>query len=426
MAEKLKAMRGTHDILPEEAPLWRRVESAFVEVATRYGYDEIRVPVFEATELFERGTGFSTDVVQKEMYTFLDKKGRRLSLRPEATPSVVRAYLEHGLARKMPIAKFFYLGPMFRYDKPGAGRYRQFHQIGIELLGTASPVADAEVILLLWQFLKAIGLTKLGVRINTLGCRPCRIRYSGVLKDFLKDKLGALCSDCRERFARNPLRVLDCKNPACRAILAKAPEVREILCEECVRHFESVQACLAEAGIVYAVDPRLVRGLDYYTRTVFEVFHADVGAENAVGGGGRYDHLVEEMGGPATPAVGFSAGLERLVDAVKAEGSMRGENSGIEVYVASFGEKALRPAFRLAAELRARHRVWLQYDQRKIDRQLGTASKLGARYTVIIGDDEAARGVVRIKDMVSGEQVEMEMGAVAAWLKEKIGGQRVE
>lgn len=421
MAEKLKAMRGTHDILPEEVGLWRRIEGTFIEVATKYGYDEIRVPVFEATELFERGTGFSTDVVQKEMYTFLDKKGRRLSLRPEATPSVVRAYLEHGLARKMPIAKFFYLGPMFRYDKPGAGRYRQFHQIGIELVGTASPVADAEVIVLLWQFLKEIGLTKLGVRINTLGCRPCRIKYSGVLKDFLKEKLGALCADCRERFARNPLRVLDCKNPNCRAIIAKAPEVRAILCEECVRHFESVQACLAEAGIVYAVDSRLVRGLDYYTRTVFEVFHADVGAENAVGGGGRYDHLVEEMGGPATPAVGFSAGLERLVDAVKAEGSMREENSGIEVFVASFGVRALLPAFRLAAELRARHRVWLEFDQRKIDRQLGTASKLGARFTVIIGDDEAARGISKIKDMASGEQVEVELGAVAAWLDRKTG-----
>lgn len=426
MAEKFKAMRGTHDILPDEAPLWRRVEARFAEVAGRYGYQEIRVPIFESTELFERGTGFATDVVQKEMYTFLDKKGRRLSLRPEATPSVVRAYLEHGLARRMPIAKFFYLGPMFRYDKPGAGRYRQFHQIGVELVGTASPVADAEVIVLFWQFLKEIGLTRLGVRINSLGCRPCRIRYSGVLKDFLKEKLGNLCSDCNERFARNPLRVLDCKIPACRAVIAKAPEVRAILCDECLSHFERVQACLREAGVTYAVDPRLVRGLDYYTRTVFEVFHADVGAENAVGGGGRYDHLVEEFGGPSIPAVGFSAGLERIVDAVRAEGSMQSDDERIEVFVASFGEKALLPAFRLAAELRERHRVWLEFDQRKIDRQMGSAAKLGARYTVIVGEDEAARGVVKIKDMASGAQVEVEMKAVGAWLAERTGGRKVE
>lgn len=426
MPEKLKAMRGTHDILPEDARLWRVVESAFANVCVRYGYAEIRVPVFEATELFERGTGFATDVVQKEMYSFLDKKGRRLSLRPEATPSVIRAYLEHGLARKLPIAKFFYMGPMFRYDRPGAGRYRQFHQIGVELVGSASPVADAEVIGLLWQYLGEIGLTKMGVRLNTLGCKDCRVRYSGILKDFLKDRLSLLCGDCNDRYARNPLRVLDCKVPTCRATIGEAPEVGTILCEECVRHFDRVKACLTDVGIAFSVDAKLVRGLDYYTRTVFEVFHEALGIENSVGGGGRYDHLVEEIGGPATPAVGFSAGLERLVAAVQSEGSLEAKDDTTDVFVASLGERSLVPAFRLAAELRKRYRVWLEFDQRRIDRQMGTAAKMGARYTIIIGEDEIAKDVVKIKDMGSGEQAEIKAGSVSAYLETVTGGERLE
>lgn len=429
MLEKLRAMRGTHDILPEEARLWSAVEAAFGDVCRRYGYDEIRVPIFEATELFERGTGFATDVVQKEMYSFLDKKGRRLSLRPEATPSVIRAYLEHGLARRSPVAKFFYGGPMFRYDRPGAGRYRQFHQIGVELVGSASPIADAEVIMLLWQYLKEIGLTKLGVRLNTLGCRACRVKYSGIIKDFLKDKLGLLCGDCNERYARNPLRVLDCKVASCKAVIGEAPDVATILCEECARHFDRVKACLADAGIAFSVDAKLVRGLDYYTRTVFEVYHEALGIENSVGGGGRYDHLVEEIGGPATPAVGFSAGLERLVAAVQSEGSLKPGDSTVEVFVASLGERSLVPAFRLAAQLRKSHRVYLEFDQRRIDRQIGAAAKLGAKYTVIIGEDEIAKGVVKIKDMGSGEQAEVPAGQVGAYLETRIGrtgGERLE
>lgn len=421
MPEKLRAMRGTHDILPDEARLWSAVEAAFSDVCRRYGYNEIRVPIFEATELFERGTGFATDVVQKEMYTFLDKKGRRLSLRPEATPSVMRAYLEHGLARQAPVAKFFYSGPMFRYDRPGAGRYRQFHQIGIEVVGSASPTADAEVIMLLWQYLGEIGLTKLGVRLNTLGCKPCRVKYSGTLKDFLRDKLGLLCSDCNERYARNPLRVLDCKVASCKSVIGGAPDIAGLLCEECVRHFDRVKACLADAGVAFSVDSRLVRGLDYYTRTVFEVFHEALGVENSVGGGGRYDHLIEEIGGAATPAVGFSAGLERLVTAVESEGSVRVADNAVEVFVASLGERSLVPAFRLAAELRKSHRVYLEFDQRRIDRQIGAAAKLGAKYTVIIGDDEIAKQVVKVKDMTSGEQEEVPAGQVATYLETRIG-----
>jgi histidyl-tRNA synthetase len=315
---------------------------------------------------------------------------------------------------------------MFRYDRPGAGRYRQFHQLGVEVVGSASPTADAEVTTLLWQYLRQIGLTKLGVRLNTLGCKACRTRYSGILKDFLKGRLGLLCGDCHERFARNPLRVLDCKVTSCKAAIVEAPEVGAILCEECVRHFDKVKALLAGAGVSFNVDAKLVRGLDYYTRTVFEVFHEALGVENSVGGGGRYDHLVEEIGGPATPAVGFSAGLERLVAAVQAEGLLGPEADAVEVFVASLGERSLVPAFRLAADLRTRHRVWLEFDPRRIDRQMGTAAKLGARHTVIIGDDEIAKGVVKVKDMDSGEQVEIGAEAVGAYLEAKAGGERLE
>jgi histidyl-tRNA synthetase len=422
MAERLKAMRGTHDILPEEADLWRLIETRFVDLCKRYGYLEVRVPVFEATELFERGTGFSTDVVQKEMYTFPDKKGRSLSLRPEATPSVIRAYLEHNLARKARVSKFFYMGPMFRYDRPGAGRYRQFHQLGIELIGTASPVADAEVIQLLWELLKSLNLSNLEVRLNTLGCKKCRVKYSEILRRFLQDRLDHLCSDCNERFTRNPLRVLDCKNVACRKVIAEAPEIGEILCADCIQRFDEVKTYLELAGIDFYVDPKLVRGLDYYTRTVFEVIHQVMGQDNSLGGGGRYDELVEEIGGSSTPAVGFSAGIERVVLAVRADKAVNGKHRDIDIYIAPVGKEASHPAFDLAAKLRAEFAVWLEYDQRKLERQLRTASRLGAKYAAIIGGDEIEKGIIRVKDMGSGEQHEVAPGAIMTWLRKRIGG----
>jgi histidyl-tRNA synthetase len=315
------------------------------------------------------------------------------------------------------------MGPMFRYDRPGAGRYRQFHQSGVEVIGTASAGADGEVIVLFWEFLKELGLTQMGVRLNTLGCRPCRIKYSDVLKEYLKDKLDGLCGDCKERYARNPLRVLDCKVSACKTAIGEAPEVGTVLCEECVAHFGKVKTYLAEAGVDFRVDPKLVRGLDYYTRTVFEVYHEALGVENSVGGGGRYDHLVEEFGGTPTPAVGFSSGLERIILAVEAEHTMKSEEKRIEIFIASLGERAFLAAFALAAELRRRHRVWLEFDARKIDRQLGTAAKLGARVTVIIGEEELARGVVKVKDMASSEQLEIKIGEAAAWLDNRLGGE---
>ncbi len=422
MAEKFKAMRGTHDILPEEAAVWRRIEDRFVALCGRYGFNEIRIPVFEATELFERGTGFATDVVQKEMYTFPDKKGRSLSLRPEATPSVIRAYLEHNLARRAKVAKLFYMGPMFRYDRPGAGRYRQFHQLGIEIVGTASPAADAEAIKLLWDYLSSIGLASLKIRLNTLGGTDCRVKYSAVVKDFLKDNLERLCSDCHDRFKRNPLRVLDCKNKGCRTVVSETPDIASVLCVECVEHFEHVQSYLNTAGIDFYVDPKLVRGLDYYTRTVFEVVHESAGEDLALGGGGRYDQLVREIGGPDTPAVGFSLGLERVVLALKEEGSADLAIGGPDVYIAPAGEGAREAAFELAGRLRERFKVWMEFEPRKLENQIRTASRMGARYTAIVGEDEIRQGVIGLKNMESGEQSTVKSDEVVTWLSRKLGG----
>jgi histidyl-tRNA synthetase len=422
MAERFRAMRGTHDILPEESSLWRCVEDRFVDICMRYGFSEIRIPTFEATELFERGTGFATDVVQKEMYTFLDKKGRSVSLRPEATPGVIRAYLEHNLGKRSKITKLFYMGPMFRYDRPGAGRYRQFHQLGIETIGTAGPSADAETVQVLWDFLRGLNLGGLTMRINTLGCTDCRIRYSEKVKDFLADRLDEVCGDCRERYARNPLRVLDCKVRSCKQIVREAPEVGTILCPACIEHFDKVKALLDGVGIPFEVDPRLVRGLDYYTRTVFEVFHEASGADNSLGGGGRYDRLVEEIGGPSTPAVGFSAGIERILLALKSDKALEAGGPGVDVYVADMGEDASAAAYALAGRLRAEYRVWLEFEPRKLERQLRAASRLRARFTAIIGTDEMATASVRIKDMESGEQVLVESSQVLEWLAERIRG----
>jgi histidyl-tRNA synthetase len=422
MTKRFKAMRGTHDILPEEALLWRRIESLFADICSRYGFSEIRVPIFEATELFERGTGFASDVVQKEMYTFPDKKGRSLSLRPEATPSVIRAYLEHNLSRRSRVNKLFYMGPMFRYDRPGAGRYRQFHQAGIEIIGTSSPAADAETIQVLWEYLRELGLAELTMRINTLGCEDCRIKYSELLRGFLKDKLDRLCDDCNERFGRNPLRVLDCKKNQCKAVITGAPEIGGILCDECLDHFKRVREYLKAANIDFYVDAKLVRGLDYYTRTVFEVFHEAAGVDNSLGGGGRYDRLVEDVGGPSTPAVGFSAGLERIALAIKAEQESPDTGEGVDVYVAPMGVEAQTSAFELAGELRKMYTVWLEFDQRKLERQLRSASRIGARFTAIIGSEEIANRTVMLKEMDSGEQCEVPRAEILTWLANRFGG----
>lgn len=423
MGKKFKAMRGTHDLLPEESLLWQRIETAFVDLCRRFGYGEVRVPIFEATELFERGTGFATDIVQKEMYTFPDKKGRSLSLRPEGTPSVIRAYLEHGLSRKAKVAKLYYMGPMFRYDKPGAGRYRQFHQVGIEVIGTPSPQADVEVMVLLWEYLRGINLKDISMRVNTLGCKNCRERYSAVVREFLEDKLDELCEDCHDRFKRNPLRVLDCKVAGCKEVISDAPAIDAVLDEECVAHFDEVKKYLKLAGVDFYVDTKLVRGLDYYTRTVFEVFHSATGVDSSLGGGGRYDELVAELGGASTPAAGFSAGLERIVLALKAEAAHEGGGPALDVYVASIAEESFEYAFALAGELRKDFRVWLEFESRRPQKQLASASKMGAVYTAVLGEDEVKKNTVIFKHMESGEQAEVGRSEAGSWLKNRLGGE---
>jgi histidyl-tRNA synthetase len=334
---------------------------------------------------------------------------------------VIRAYLEHNLARQARINKLLYLGPMFRYDKPGAGRYRQFHQLGIETIGTDAPGADAEAIQLLWDFLTALGLKDLEMRINTLGCEECRTKYSGVVKDALGKRLGELCEDCKERYERNPLRILDCKQEGCRKIAAGVPEIGTILCPDCVEHMDRLIGLIEATGVAYRVDPRLVRGLDYYTRTVFEAIHPSAGVDSSLGGGGRYDRLVEDVGGPPTPAVGFSAGLERVMLAAGEDLGGAAEGAGgMDVYLAPLAPETMEPAFSLATELRRTFSVWVEYEVRKPGGLLRSASRLGARYTLLLGPDELASGKVTLKHMESGEQHEVARDGAADWLAGRI------
>ncbi|MBR5908455.1 MAG: histidine--tRNA ligase, partial [Schwartzia sp.] len=307
-----QAPRGTKDILPDSVERWRYVEEKIRDLCERFGYREIRTPLFEHTELFQRGIGDTTDVVEKEMYTFTDRGGRSITLRPENTAAAVRAYLEHKLYAEDALTKLFYIGSMFRFDRPQKGRFREFHQFGVEALGEASPAVDAEIILLAVRFLQSLGLKELSLSINSVGDPACRPVYRQKLKDFFKEKLDGLCDDCRSRYDRNPMRLLDCKNPKCHELSVGAPEISDCLCDECAEHFEKVKSYLKAAGVEYTCDPRLVRGLDYYTKTAFEIKYEPLGAQSAVAGGGRYDGLVEEIGGNSTPAVGFAVGLERV------------------------------------------------------------------------------------------------------------------
>ncbi|MDK2856453.1 MAG: histidyl-tRNA synthetase, partial [Bacillota bacterium] len=393
------APRGTRDILPEEVERWHYLEDVIRAHCRLYGYGEIRLPLFEHTELFQRGVGETTDIVEKEMYTFTDRGGRSLTLRPEATASTVRAYLEHNLSAGPQPVKFYYLGPMFRYDRPQAGRYRQFHQFGVEAIGSAEPTVDAEVIILALDFYTKLGLTNLTVELNSIGCPVCRREYRRALTDYLKAHRAELCESCLGRLERNPLRVLDCKEEKCRAVTRRAPGFGEYLCSECAGHFEKVQGCLKAVGASYVLNPALVRGLDYYTRTVFEITWAGLGAQTALCGGGRYDGLVEECGGPPTPGVGFAMGLERLLLALEQAGIELPGRHGPEVFVAAVLPEDDLAAFRLLTELR---RAGIPSDKdylkRSLKAQLKQANRLGVKHTIIVGGEEAARGNVVLRD----------------------------
>jgi len=401
---KVESVRGVRDILPEEAILWQKLEDEIRRLFSLYGYKEIRPPILELAELFSRGVGEATDIVHKEMYVFPDKKGQMLALRPEATASVVRAYIEHGLYAKGDLAKLYYIGPMFRYEKPQKGRQRQFHQYGVEALGSLDPALDAEVIDLAWHLMERVGLSREGLflRLNSIGCREDRPLYREALRSYFSAKKEELCQDCQRRLEENPLRILDCKEPQCQGAIAEAPKSLDYLCENCRRHFEELLSILRDLRLSYELDPRLVRGIDYYTRTVFELCSRDLGAQDALLGGGRYDDLVELLGGPPTPGVGFAGGMERLVLVLSQTQPVNAEAPDLDVYVVPIGEEGRRKALEIVASLRRLGvAADLDYMGRSLRKVMSIAARR-ARYALFLGPDELAQGRLTLKDLRTG------------------------
>jgi len=406
----IKVPKGTQDILPEDILKWYYIEDMIKEILSKYGYKEIRTPFFEYTDLFVRGIGESTDIVTKEMFTFPDRKGRSLTLRPEGTAPVVRAYLENSMGRISKVIKLFYLGPMFRCEKPQAGRFRQFNQFGIEIIGTKSPAADAEVILTALDVYKTLGLKNLEILINSVGCKKCRANYIQKLKKYLKNKKDFLCSECKERYAKNPLRVLDCKKDSCKRIIEEAPVIIDNLCQECELHFAEVKSYLNDQKIIFHEDPRLVRGLDYYTKTAFEIISGELGAQNAIAGGGRYDDLVEELGGKPTPAVGFAAGIERMIIAIDQQKVEWPIKKGLDIFVVKINEKNQNRAFGLLQKIRnAGLSADMDYSEGSLKSQMRIANKIGARFTVIVGEEELSKNMVILRNMQTKEQKEVKI-----------------
>ncbi len=400
-----QAPRGMRDILPGEVERWQALEAAIHDLAARYGFREIRTPVVEHTEVFARTVGESSDLVEKEMYSFPDRGGRSLSLRPEGTAAVMRAYLEHGLARQPQPAKLYYIAPMFRYDRPQKGRYRQHTQFGAEIIGSPDPSADAEVLALPVRLLQQVGLGEVEVRLNSVGDAACRPRYLDALRDYLGSRLADLCPDCRRRLEENPLRILDCKREECRRVTRGAPATFDHLCAECAAHFAGVRAQFDALGIRYSLDPFIVRGLDYYTRTAVEVYSGRLGAQNAMFGGGRYDGLAEQLGGPPTPGVGFGFGLDRLLLVGEQEGLVGPIERGVEVMIVAIGTSARAEAVRLTDSLRrAGIRAEGDLMTRPVAAQMKHAHRLGARIAVVLGDEELAAGTLTLRDMTTGEQ----------------------
>ena len=396
--------KGTKDMLPQEAYKWHYVENIARETAAQFGFKEIRTPTFEHTELFLRGVGETTDIVTKEMYTFDDKGGRSMTLRPEGTAGVARCFIENGLQQGVMPMKAYYIASVFRYEKPQNGRLREHHQFGVECYGSDSPSADAEVIALAATLLKKVGLTQIELNINSIGCAKCRAEYNKALKEYIGANLHLMCGQCQARFEKNPLRILDCKEEKCKEITKNAPKILDYLCDDCKAHFEKVQQILKSMGIAFKVNSGIVRGLDYYTRTVFEFVSTDIGAQGTVCGGGRYNHLVEEVGGKPTPAVGFGMGLERLLLVLENTNNLKAEPECIDVYVASLGEAAQDAARKIVMDLREKG-VKAENDimDRGIKAQMKYADRVGAKYVVVIGDEELQNGVVNIKNMQNGE-----------------------
>ncbi len=417
----IQAPRGTKDVLPQDSYRWQVVEAKMRKAAALAGYREVRTPVFEHTELFARGVGDTTDIVQKEMYTFKDKGDRSLTLKPEGTAGAVRAFLESNLyAEALPCKMYYVNSPIFRYEAPQSGRLREHHQFGLECFGAQDATTDAELILLAYRLVSSLGVKNLAVKINSIGCPNCRPKYHARLKEFLAGRIDELCPTCRTRFERNPLRVLDCKEKHCQELVQNAPSILDLLCDDCADHFAQLQECLQAAGIPYVVDSRIVRGLDYYTKTVFELITQTPEGNLTVCGGGRYDNLVEELGGPSIPAAGFGMGIERLLMLLDSEGVQLPCPDTLDVFVTYMGQAKLA-AFRLVEELRAAGiKADMDHCGRSLKAQFKFANKTGAPLTATLGEEELAQGVVKLRDMNTRQERIAPMAEVAEAIHEML------
>jgi len=412
-----QSARGTADILPSEQPYWRYVEKKIDEITRLYGYQRIDTPMFEDTGLFIRGVGEGTDIVDKEMYTLNDKGGKSLTLRPEGTAPVCRAYIQHGMQNLPQPVKLYYVSPIFRYDRPQAGRYRQHYQFGAEAIGEGDPALDAEVVDMAWQFYKSLGLAGLSLQLNSIGCKVCRPQYLVALKEYYAGYAN-LCHDCQERLEKNPLRLLDCKQSTCQPLAESAPASVDFLCPECAEHFTRLKKYLAQLDIPFSLNHRLVRGLDYYTRTVFEIQPEEEGGQSTIGGGGRYDDLIEELGGKPTPGIGFATGIERIILNLKKQGFTKPETPGLRVLIAFMGEKVREAAIKLAARLRRKGiSAAAVAGEKSLKAQLRQANALNVPYAVIIGEDEVKGGTVVLRDMAGARQESVNLEDLAEKLK---------
>ncbi len=416
------APRGTADILPEQSPRWQYVEGKFRDICRLYGYDEFRTPTFEETELFARSVGEHTDIVGKEMYTFVDRGGRSMTLRAEGTAPVVRAYVQHKLFGEQPISKFYYITSVFRYERPQAGRLREHHQVGVEAFGSQDPAIDAEVISLGIHYLTSLGIHGFELKINSVGCPGCAPQYKEALKRNVQPYLVEMCETCQTRFNTNPLRMLDCKVPRCKELTVSVPNIVDHLCDECDEHLKKVLHYLDDLGIEYTLDPRLVRGLDYYTKTAFEVVSSELGAQSTVIGGGRYDGLVAELGGQPTPAIGFGSGIERTLLIMEAQGIEIPVTTHPAVFVATLGEKPRDAGIKLLADLRkAGIAAETDYAGKSLKAQMKAADREQAQFVAIIGDDELSRGLIKVRNMQTKEETDVPLDQAVEKIKGLVG-----
>jgi len=408
-----KAPRGTKDVLPSNVYKWTYVEKMFSEICEKFGYKEVRTPVFEHTELFKRGVGETTDIVQKEMYTFKDNGGRDITLKPEGTAPVVRAFVENKVYADVQPTKLFYITPCFRYERPQAGRLRAFHQFGVEVFGAKNPSVDAEVISVAMTFFKKLGLENLELKINSIGCPACRQKYNEALREFLKQKLDKLCKTCADRYERNPMRIIDCKKEECQEELKDVPLILDYICDDCRDHFNKLQKYLGLMELKYEIDPRIVRGLDYYNRTAFEIISREIGSQATVCGGGRYDGLVEDVGGPETPGVGFGLGIERLLLTLENNKIEIPKPKGMDVFIVTMGDRAYEKAVEISQKLR-KNMVAVDIDHmgRSTKAQFKFSNKLNSLYTIVIGDNELDNNVVSLKNMETGNQDEIALDSI--------------